>query len=89
MQLQSAVTLPPIDQLQGVPTMAIHKRILEWQAANPTITWIFWIIIWIIVFILLFRPTTTGGQHAERDWRAGTLAAACSDIDRSRSSRPG
>lgn len=40
--------------------MAIHKTILEWQAAHPTITWIFWIIIWIIVFILLFRPSTTG-----------------------------
>ena len=40
--------------------MAIHKQILEWQAAHPTITWIFWAIIWIIVFVLLFKPTTTG-----------------------------
>jgi hypothetical protein len=40
--------------------MAIHKKILEWQAAHPTVTWIFWAIIWIIVFVLLFRPTTTG-----------------------------
>ncbi len=40
--------------------MAIHKKILEWQAAHPTITWIVWVVIWIIVFILLFRPSTTG-----------------------------
>jgi hypothetical protein len=41
--------------------MAIHKRILEWQAANPTMTWIFWAIIWAIVFYLLFRPSPAGG----------------------------
>ena len=41
--------------------MAFHKRILEWQAENPTITWIFWIIVWIIVFLLIFRPTGTAG----------------------------
>ena len=40
--------------------MAIHKQILEWQAAHPTITCIFWAIIWIIVFILMFKPSTTG-----------------------------
>ena len=40
--------------------MAIYREILEWQAAHPTITWIFWTIIWIIVFILLFKPSSTG-----------------------------
>ena len=40
--------------------MAVHKQILEWQAAHPTITWIFWVIIWIIVLVLLFKPSTTG-----------------------------
>jgi hypothetical protein len=41
--------------------MAIHKSILEWQAANPTITWIFWGIVWAIVLCLLFRPSSAGG----------------------------
>jgi len=45
---------------KGTPTMEIHKKILEWQAAHPTITWIVWGIIWIIVFILLFSPKRTG-----------------------------
>jgi hypothetical protein len=40
--------------------MAIHKRILEWQAAHPTITWLAWSIIWIVVLILLFKPTRVG-----------------------------
>jgi hypothetical protein len=37
--------------------MAIHKRILEWQAAHPTITWIGWGIVWAIVLVLLFWPS--------------------------------
>ena len=40
--------------------MDLHRKILEWQATHPGITWIVWGIIWIIVFILLFRPTSTG-----------------------------
>lgn len=36
--------------------MALHKRILEWQAAHPTFTWIAWGIVWIIVLALLFKP---------------------------------
>lgn len=40
--------------------MAIHKSILEWQAANPTIAWIFWGIVWAIVLYLLFRPSSVG-----------------------------
>ncbi len=39
--------------------MPIHKKILDWQAANPTATWIFWGIVWIVVFILLFSPSNT------------------------------
>ncbi len=46
---------------KGKATMAIHRKILEWQAANPTMTWIFWGIIWAIVFYLLFRPNPAGG----------------------------
>lgn len=48
------------DRLKGI-VMDIHRKILEWQAAHATITWIVWGIIWIIVLILLFRPTSTGG----------------------------
>lgn len=40
--------------------MAFHRKVLQWQADNPTITWIFWIIVWIVVFLLLFKPTTLG-----------------------------
>ena len=40
--------------------MEIHKNLLEWQAAHPTITWIVWGIVWVIVFILLFKPSSTG-----------------------------
>ena len=36
--------------------MTFHKRILEWQAEHPTITWIFWIIVWAIVFAAFFWP---------------------------------
>ena len=39
--------------------MTLHKRILEWQAEHPTITWIFWIVIWAIVIVLLFWPQKT------------------------------
>ena len=31
--------------LRGIPEMALHKRILEWQAAHPNITWIGWAIV--------------------------------------------
>ena len=41
--------------------MAMHKKILEWQAAHPTITWIVWAIIWILVLILLFKPSRVAG----------------------------
>ena len=41
--------------------MAVHRKILEWQAANPITTWMFWIVVWAIVFYLLFRPSVAGG----------------------------
>lgn len=41
--------------------MALHRKVLQWQADNPTITWIAWGIIWLLVFYLLFRPTSAGG----------------------------
>jgi len=36
--------------------MAIHKQILEWQAANPNTTWIVWCLIWVAVLGTLFWP---------------------------------
>ena len=36
--------------------MAIHKQILEWQAAHPNITWILWCVVWIVVLAILFWP---------------------------------
>ena len=33
-----------------------HKRILQWQAEHPNITWAFWGVVWAIVLILLFWP---------------------------------
>ena len=36
--------------------MNFHKRILQWQAEHPTITWAFWGVVWAIVLILLFWP---------------------------------
>jgi hypothetical protein len=40
--------------------MAIHKKILEWQAAHPNITWIGWGFVWMIVFAILFWPRRSG-----------------------------
>ncbi len=37
--------------------MSLHKKILDWQAAHPTFTWIAWGIVWAVVLVLLFRPT--------------------------------
>jgi hypothetical protein len=38
--------------------VTFHKRILEWQADHPNITWIGWGIVWAIVLVLFFlsRP---------------------------------
>jgi hypothetical protein len=40
----------------------IHKRILEWQAAHPTVTWMVWGIVWAVVLVLLLYPRTVGGN---------------------------
>ncbi len=42
--------------------MQLHKRILEWQAEHPTITWIFWIIVWALVLVVLFKPGKLAGM---------------------------
>ena len=39
--------------------MTLHKRILEWQAEHPTLTWAFWIVVWVVVVTLLFWPVQT------------------------------
>lgn len=39
--------------------MKFHRRILEWQAAHPSITWIGWCIVWVVVLFLLLRPGAT------------------------------
>ena len=39
----------------------LHKRILEWQAEHPNITWIGWGIVWAIVLIILFWPDALEG----------------------------
>jgi hypothetical protein len=41
----------------GTFLMSIHKKILEWQAAHPNITWIGWSIVWAIVLVSLFWPS--------------------------------
>jgi hypothetical protein len=43
----------------GIFPMAIHKKILEWQADHPNITWIGWGIVWAIVLSLLLWPSKT------------------------------
>jgi hypothetical protein len=42
--------------------MMFHKRILQWQADHPTITWVFWIIVWLVVLFILFKPARLGGM---------------------------
>lgn len=42
-----------------VSTIAMHMRSLDWQAANPTVTWMFRGIVWIVVVVLLLRPSNT------------------------------
>ena len=40
----------------GVYPMDFHRRILEWQAAHPNITWIGWGIVWAIVMLIMLWP---------------------------------
>jgi hypothetical protein len=42
--------------------MMFPKRILEWQAEHPTITWIFWVIVWVLVLIVLLKPSRVSGM---------------------------
>ena len=55
--------------------MTIHKKILEWQAAHPNITWIGWGIVWAIVLVLLFWPSRS--LNPEHRLRPGTDDAFC------------
>ena len=34
----------------------LHKRILEWQAAHPNITWAFWLAVWAVIVGILIWP---------------------------------
>lgn len=43
-----------------MPKISFHKEILEWQAAHPTLTWIFWGIVWAIILSLLLAPHLQG-----------------------------
>ena len=36
----------------------LHKRVLEWQAAHPNITWAIWIIVWAVVVAIVVWPDT-------------------------------
>ena len=35
--------------------MDFHKRILEWQASHPNITWLGWGLVWAVVVLLYLR----------------------------------
>jgi hypothetical protein len=45
---------------RDIELMAIHKKILEWQAAHPKITWFGWGIVWAIVLAILLWPRRSG-----------------------------
>ena len=36
--------------------MSFLKRILQWQADHPNITWAFWGLVWAFVLIQIFWP---------------------------------
>ena len=40
--------------------MSLHKRILEWQAAHPNVTWLLWSVIWAVVLLALLWPDALG-----------------------------
>jgi len=50
------------DRMDLMKQSAMPKRILEWQADHPTLTWAFWILVWAFVFYLLFRPVALGSS---------------------------
>jgi len=39
---------------------SIFRRILEWQASHPAITWIGWGIVWTFVFVALLWTRSAG-----------------------------
>jgi hypothetical protein len=47
-------------ETRDIAIMAIHRKILEWQAAHPSITWIGWGIVWLIVLAILLWPRRSG-----------------------------
>lgn len=47
-------------QETDIALMDIHKKILEWQAAHPNITWIGWGIVWAVVLTILLWPRKSG-----------------------------
>ena len=50
----------PHRQAKDIATMAIHRKILEWQAAHPNITWFGWGIVWMVVLAILLWPRKSG-----------------------------
>ena len=39
----------------------LHKRILEWQARHPIVTWLFWALVWALVSVAFFWPNPAHG----------------------------
>jgi hypothetical protein len=57
-RLNAAVYLPLPNT--EIALMALHKKVLEWQAAHPNITWIGWGIVWAIVLAIMLWPRRSG-----------------------------
>jgi hypothetical protein len=47
-------------QAKDIAAMAIHRKILEWQATHPNITWFGWGIVWMVVLAILLWPRKGG-----------------------------
>lgn len=54
----------------------LHKRVLEWQAAHPTLTWIAWGIVWAVVLVLLFWPETLAQSVVQSTQRGSGVPRA-------------
>ncbi len=52
--------------------MAIHKEILEWQAAHPNTTWLAWGITWLVILSALLMAIMLTGV-----WALGVSATQC------------
>ena len=46
--------------------MALHKKILEWQAEHPITTWVGWGIVWTLVLVALFWPRIAHSPDVNR-----------------------